>query len=250
MLLIKKTFFEPIRRGGKTMTLRFWRRPMVRPGSIQNVRGLGRLRIDDVNVVTLKSLTADDAKADGFSSLAELKRTLAGMYPRSKRDGRKLFRVRFTYLPGATGSAMGVARENVAPVPMRSLIPVINKVTAGYPKDFTDLDYPPSVADEYVHCPEVRDPQAFAARVIGDSMEPAYQEGDVVVFCPNTPARSGDDCFVRFADHGGTTFKRFYERDERTIRLQPLNDKYPSETHPRESISGLWPAIYRIQRLR
>ena len=76
-------------------------------------------------------------------------------------------------------------------------IPIINKVPAGYPTDFTDLDYPPSVADEYVRCPDIHDPQAFAARVVGDSMEPAYREGDIVVFAPNTPAESGQDCFVR-----------------------------------------------------
>jgi len=30
------------------------------------------------------------------------------------------------------------------------VVPVINKVAAGYPHHFTDLDYPPSVADEYI----------------------------------------------------------------------------------------------------
>ena len=128
-------------------------------------------------------------------------------------------------------------------------VPVINKVAAGYPKHFTDLDYPPSVADEYIRCPDLHDPQAFAARMVGDSMSPPYHEGDIVVFCPNTPARSGDDCFVRF-DNNNTTFKRFYQDDRNTIRLQPLNSKYPAETYHRERITGLWPAVFRIERLR
>jgi len=81
-------------------------------------------------------------------------------------------------------------------------------------------------------------------------MEPSYREGDIVVFSPNTPVRSGDDCFVRFEGDGETTFKRFYEDDERIIRLQPLNSQYASRTHSRESITGLWPAVFRIQRLR
>jgi len=128
-------------------------------------------------------------------------------------------------------------------------VPIINSLAAGYPQEFTDLDYPPSVADDYVRCPDVRDPQAFAARVVGDSMAPDYDEGDIVVFSPNTPAENGNDCFVRF-DGGGTTFKRFYLDDEQTIRLQPLNSRYPAQTYPRESITGLWPAMFRIQRLR
>lgn len=32
-------------------------------------------------------------------------------------------------------------------------IPIINKIAAGYPSVFTDLDYPPGVADEYLRVP-------------------------------------------------------------------------------------------------
>ena len=131
-----------------------------------------------------------------------------------------------------------------------ALVPVINSVAAGYPHEFTDLDYPPSVADEYIRCPGVTDRQAFAARVVGDSMDPAYQEGDIVVFAPNTPPANGDDCFVRFDGDGGTTFKRYYQDDEHTVRLQPINSAYPAQTYPVNRITGLWPAIYRVQRLR
>jgi phage repressor protein C with HTH and peptisase S24 domain len=130
-----------------------------------------------------------------------------------------------------------------------NIVPVINRVSAGYPRHFTDLDYPPSVADEYIRCPDLHDPQAFAARVFGDSMEPKYHEGDVVVFSPNTALHNGQDCFVRFDEDNGTTFKRVYQDDENTIRLQPLNSKYAAEVYPREKITGLWPAVYRMERL-
>lgn len=142
------------------------------------------------------------------------------------------------------------AQGNVEQISAGVAVPVINKVAAGYPTDFTDLDYPPSVADDYIRCPDVHDPQAFAARVVGDSMEPSYREEDIVVFSPSTRPRDGDDCFVRFEGEGNTTFKRYYQDGDQTIRLQPLNSKYPSETYPREAITGLWPAIFRIERLR
>ena len=48
-------------------------------------------------------------------------------------------------------------------VPVRYQVPLINKVAAGYPRNFTDLDYPAMSADEYVPCPDIHDPQAFAA---------------------------------------------------------------------------------------
>jgi SOS-response transcriptional repressor LexA len=130
-------------------------------------------------------------------------------------------------------------------------VPVINSVAAGYPRDFTDLDYPPHVADEYVLCPDVADAQAFAARVIGDSMAPRFREGDIVVFSPNASAHDGQACFVRFADTGETAFKAVYldDDDDGTIRLQPLNPAYSPQRVNRDRINGLYPAIYRIERV-
>ncbi len=139
--------------------------------------------------------------------------------------------------------------SNVGRITAGVVVPVINKVAAGYPHHFTDLDYPPSVADEYIRCPDLHDPQAFAARVVGDSMAPRYAEGDVVVFSPAAEARSGDDCFVRFEGDGCTTFKRVYFDDDRTIRLQPLNSKYAAEKYSPEQVTGVWRAVFRIERL-
>lgn len=154
--------------------------------------------------------------------------------------------------------ASGVLREiieqsapNVERV-VANAVPVINRVAAGYPQDFTDLGYPPRVADEYISCPALEDKDAFAARVYGDSMLPNYREGDIVVFSPAACPRSGDDCFVRFAD-GSTTFKRvFFETDDRgepVVRLQPRNEKYRPQIVSAEQIAGVYPAMYRYERV-
>ncbi|MBI5722412.1 MAG: helix-turn-helix domain-containing protein [Planctomycetes bacterium] len=144
------------------------------------------------------------------------------------------------------------AQGNIRRIMVSSMVPIINRVSAGYPCHFTDLDYPTSVADEYIRCPDVTDSQAFGARVVGDSMEPDYREGDIVIFSPNTQVKNGDDCFVRFDAQAswGTTFKRYYQDEPEMIRLQPLNGKYPAETYPRRRITGLWPAVFKIQKLR
>lgn len=147
-------------------------------------------------------------------------------------------------------SAKLSGRGNVAQLSAGVMVPVINRISAGYPRHFTDLDYPPSVADDYIRCPDLHDARAFAARVVGDSMEPKYLEGDIVVFSPAAAPNNGDDCFVRFADGGETTFKRYYQDDPDSIRLQPLNDKYAGQNLGLDQISGLWPAVFRIERLR
>jgi repressor LexA len=125
-------------------------------------------------------------------------------------------------------------------------IPLINSVAAGYPTEFTDLGYPARVADQYVRSPDVCDPDAFAARVVGESMLPEYREGDIVVFSPAKIVKSGMDCFVRLEPLHETTFKRVYiegERGSEVIRLQPLNSKFPPRVVPREEVAGLYAAV-------
>jgi len=125
-------------------------------------------------------------------------------------------------------------------------VPLINSVTAGYPADFTDLGYPARVADEYVRSPDLDDPDAFAARVVGDSMEPEYREGDLVIFSPAMEVVSGNDCFVRLEPDHESTFKRVYfetgEGGAELIRIQPINNRYPPKTVPREDVAGLYRA--------
>jgi phage repressor protein C with HTH and peptisase S24 domain len=130
---------------------------------------------------------------------------------------------------------------------VRYQVPLINRVAAGYPTEFTDLDYPARVADEYLAAPGLSDPSAFAARVVGASMEPDYAEGDIIVFSPERTPACGDDCFVRLEPDHHTTFKRVFFDDERTVRLQPLNPAYPAQVLARERVSGIWPAVMRIQ---
>lgn len=149
----------------------------------------------------------------------------------------------------AAGASDGRSLHELGALPMQ--VPVINKVAAGYPREFTDLAYPARIADEYVAVPDVFDGDAFAARVVGDSMMPDYREGDIVVFSPASAVNPGDDCFVRFERDEETTFKRVYfEKDAQggeLIRLQPLNSAYPPKTYPREDVAGMYAAVYAVR---
>lgn len=186
---------------------------------------------------------------------AEVRRDLASM----QRDRRALDAL--AALLGSRGldeayrsGELGALIDRLAPPDRQPLatalpmeVPLINSVTAGYPHDFTDLAYPARVADEYVRCPDLHDPDAFAARVVGDSMEPDYREGDVVVFSPARDVVSGCDCFVRLEPDHESTFKRVYfETDpagDQLIRIQPINNRYPPRVVPRERVSGLYRAV-------
>lgn len=149
-------------------------------------------------------------------------------------------------------AAMGGKRD-VAPAALPMEVPLINKVAAGYPAGFTDLGYPARVADEYVRVPDLSDPDAFAARVVGDSMSPDYREGDVVVFSPARDLVDGCDCFARLEPDDESTFKRVYfekgEDGAELIRLQPVNHRYPARTLPREKVAGLYRAVKVVREV-
>jgi repressor LexA len=129
-------------------------------------------------------------------------------------------------------------------------VPLINKVAAGGPAAFTDLGFPAGAADDYLQVPGLDDPDAFATRVTGDSMSPAYREGDIVIFSPLAEVADGCDCFVRLEPDHEVTFKRVYFHEvEGQVRLQPLNPDHPPRLVPREQVAGLFRAVWRFAKL-
>jgi SOS-response transcriptional repressor LexA len=203
----------------------------------------------DVRVVLQRLVSRRNGEGSGFGVQG------SGLEPHLNPEPRTLnphpINLDDAYLSGVLHELVDRHAANIEHVSTNT-VPVINKVSAGYPKDFTDMSYPPRVADEYVGCPDVQDREAFAARVHGDSMTPKYREGDIVIFSPAAMPRDGDDCFVRFND-GHTTFKRvFFETGDQgasVIRLQPRNEKYRPQVVPREEISGLYKAVFKYQRV-
>jgi phage repressor protein C with HTH and peptisase S24 domain len=140
-------------------------------------------------------------------------------------------------------------KKGLSPLSAGRMVPVINKVSAGYPSDFNDLDYPVGIADDYVRCPDLHDANAFAVRVVGDSMEPKFREGDIVVFSPAAEVHSGDDCFVRFEMPHETSFKRVFFESGNKIRLQPRNENYPPTIVDGKRINGLYRAVIKYEKL-
>jgi SOS-response transcriptional repressor LexA len=67
--------------------------------------------------------------------------------------------------------------------------------------------------------------ELFALRVLGDSMEPEFKEGQVVVVEPGQHLQSG--CFV-IARHEGEYLLRRLVQEDSQWQLEPLNDRYPT----------------------
>ena len=97
---------------------------------------------------------------------------------------------------------------------------------------------------------DLGDPQAFAVRVQGDSMEPYFFEGDHLIVSPADEIHDADLVVVRLAG-GGTVFKQYHEVDQgRGVRLTSFNAAYPARTYPRGEIECLVRVVSRLQDVR
>ncbi len=79
--------------------------------------------------------------------------------------------------------------------------------------------------------------QYFGLKVKGDSMEPDYLDGDIIIFQKQDDCENGDDCVVMVNGNDGT-FKRVF-KNENGIILQPLNNKYQPMIYSNEQIENL-----------
>jgi phage repressor protein C with HTH and peptisase S24 domain len=76
-------------------------------------------------------------------------------------------------------------------------IPLIGLVQAGSGGFFDDAGFPVGGGWEEIGFPGVRDENAYAVEITGDSMEPVYRDGDIIIVSPNSTPRRGDRVVVR-----------------------------------------------------
>lgn len=121
-----------------------------------------------------------------------------------------------------------------APAAQDRRIPVLGWAHAG-----EALDYEEIVGPDYVPT-DCRDAEAFAVRLEGDSMAPAYEPGDLLVLMPGAVAHAGHLVVVRLSG-GGVLFRRLVWRDGQEIRLMALNPAYGAQSMPVSEVLHCWP---------
>jgi SOS-response transcriptional repressor LexA len=108
------------------------------------------------------------------------------------------------------------------------LVPLISWVQAGSFTEAIDI-YQPGFAEHWVKKPpKPCGPKTFALRVEGISMEPDYQEGDIIYVDPERAATNGKDIVIRLDDRNEATFKRLVIEGRRNY-LKPLNRLWPEQ---------------------
>lgn len=104
-------------------------------------------------------------------------------------------------------------------------VPLISWVQAGAWQEAAD-PYQPGDCERMVAVTRNVSETAFALRVRGDSMEPRFPEGSIIVVDPDREPENGSFVVVRMEEQAEVTFKQLVI-DAGVRMLKPLNERYP-----------------------
>jgi phage repressor protein C with HTH and peptisase S24 domain len=105
-------------------------------------------------------------------------------------------------------------------------VPLLGFAQAGTGGYFDDGGFPVRTGWDEVAFPGVADENAYALKISGDSMLPAYRDGDLIIVSPAAPVRRNDRVVVRTRD-GEVMVKELKRRTGKTVDLRSLNPEHP-----------------------
>jgi phage repressor protein C with HTH and peptisase S24 domain len=108
-------------------------------------------------------------------------------------------------------------------------VPLLGLAQAGSGGYFDDGGFPAGKGWDELGLPCVNDEHAYALEICGDSMKPAYRDGDVIVVSPGMPIRRADRVVVKTKD-GEVMVKELKRRTAKTLELQSLNPTHADRT--------------------
>lgn len=121
--------------------------------------------------------------------------------------------------------------------PAAQAVPLIGFAEAGSGGYFDDGGYPVGKGWDEIPFPAVADENAYALEISGDSMEPAYRDGAVIIVSPAASIRRGDRVVVKTKD-GEVMVKELKRRTSRSIELRSINPQHAERTLPVRNV--LW----------
>jgi phage repressor protein C with HTH and peptisase S24 domain len=125
-------------------------------------------------------------------------------------------------------------------------IPLIGLAQAGGEGFFDDGGYPVGGGWDEVSLPEIGDANAYALEISGDSMEPVFRDGDMVIVSPAAPIRRGDRVVVRTAD-GEVMAKQLARRSARRVELRSLNPAHPDYSFDLAEVTWIHRIVWASQ---
>ncbi len=125
-------------------------------------------------------------------------------------------------------------------------IPLIGLAQAGAEGYFTDGGFPSGGGWDEIAVPEVGDQNAYALEISGESMEPVFRDGDIVIVSPAAPVRRGDRVVVRTAK-GEVMAKELKRQSAKRIDLRSLNPAHPDRGFDLSEIAWMHRIVWASQ---
>ena len=189
--------------------------------------------------------------ASGLARRAGLDPTTFNKSKRITRDGKPRWpsTESISKILQATGASLGefvtyVDRDSGGVV--FGTVPLIGFAQAGGQGFFDDAGYPAGGAWDEIPFPDLGDPHAYALEISGDSMEPVYRDGDVVIVSPNAGVRRGDRVVVK-TKSGEVMVKQLLRRSARRIDLKSFNPEHGDPTFLVDDIDWIARVIWSTQ---
>ena len=111
---------------------------------------------------------------------------------------------------------------------------------------FGDGGYPVGGGWDEISLPEVGDPNAYALEISGDSMEPVFRDGDVIIVSPSAPVRRGDRVVVRARD-GEVMAKELLRQSAKRVELASLNPAHPNYSFELQDLTWMHRIVWASQ---
>jgi phage repressor protein C with HTH and peptisase S24 domain len=117
-------------------------------------------------------------------------------------------------------------------------IPVIGYAQAGSEGFFDDAGYPTGAGWDEIPFPDVGDLHAYALEISGESMEPVYRDGDIVIVSPHANIRRGDRVVLKTRE-GEVMAKLLRRSTAHKYELKSLNPEHEDRTLPVEEVEWI-----------
>jgi phage repressor protein C with HTH and peptisase S24 domain len=124
-------------------------------------------------------------------------------------------------------------------------VPVVGMARAGADGFFDESGFPVG-ADETVRFPDLGEDRVYALEIAGDSMEPIYRAGDIVIVQPRAAVRRGDRVVVRTRS-GEVMAKVLGRRNEQTVELVSLNPSHAPRVLPTADVDWIARILWASQ---
>lgn len=138
-----------------------------------------------------------------------------------------------------------------SPRPLNSMrlpnrIPLLGLAQAGGDGFFDDAGFPVGGSWDEVSVPEIGDPNAYALEISGESMEPVFRDGDMVVVSPMAPLRRGDRVVAKTWD-GEVMAKELVRKSAKRVELKSLNPAHRDRSFDITEVAWLHRIIWASQ---